>query len=166
MHASTQHVIQDVKNPLDCSDAEWSMDLPYPADLLTTVYYVSDSADAEPDADLNESGSREPSYQSGDFEPVSDVEEQICLPCAAPSQKDEDLKAEAKSLRHLLTHQPLNIHCHACKKAKMLRRGHHKRRVRGIKELKEAKRFGDMGTCDHWFPSNEVSKALRASPSV
>ena len=33
-----------------------------------------------------------------------------------------DLKAEAKSITHLLTHMPMNPYCEVCQRAKMSRR--------------------------------------------
>ena len=57
-----------------------------------------------------------------------------------------DLKTEAKSLKHLLTHLPKNPHCQACQEAKMKqvysRRGAFQRPL---------ERFGHIITFDHMF---------------
>ena len=40
-------------------------------------------------------------------------------PPPPPEPRARDLKAEAKSIRHLMTHAPKNPYCDACQRAKM-----------------------------------------------
>jgi hypothetical protein len=55
-----------------------------------------------------------------------------------------DLKVEATSIRHLLTHLPKNPHCPSCQQAKMRQRYSHKGAFK-----REIDQFGEIITCDH-----------------
>ena len=70
----------------------------------------------------------------------------------------EDLKKEACSLRHLLTHIPKNPYCPACQKAKGQRRGARRVKIRCVRVT--PKKFGDEVTCDHWIARNDLSRGL------
>jgi len=71
-------------------------------------------------------------------------------PPDAPANVEEsegtrrDLKAEAKSTRHLLTHKPFNPHCDGCKVAKMREKSHFKGAFK-----REIKKWGEVVTADH-----------------
>ena len=58
----------------------------------------------------------------------------------------EALKAEAKSIHHLMTHVPKNPYCEVCKRAKMYKPPSYK--VGGTPTI-EAKSFGDHIAADH-----------------
>ena len=64
----------------------------------------------------------EPSSSSRGAPPAPPVEEEVPPPPDAEHREDSakrDLKMEAKSLSHLLTHLPKNPHCEICQRAKM-----------------------------------------------
>ena len=72
-------------------------------------------------------------------------------PLGEETKARRDLKAEAISLRHLLTHLPKNPHCVSCQQAKMRQRYSHKSAFK-----REIGQFGEIITCDH-----VVSPAMR-----
>ena len=97
--------------------------------------------------------------EEGDGASLLDLEPPEPVPAPVKQEKEEeskmemeqencgrDLKAEAKSLKHLLTHLPKNPHCQACQEAKMKqiysRRGAFQRPL---------ERFGHIITFDHMF---------------
>ena len=59
---------------------------------------------------------------------------------------NKDLRAEAKSLKHMLTHEPFNPYCKACVYGKMCHKQH--RRVKPEDKLTTVD-FGDLVTGDH-----------------
>ena len=69
-----------------------------------------------------------------------------------------DLRAEALSTKHLLTHQPKNRYCKACTRCKMQRTPC----KRGASSNYGAKpeKFGDVCTCDHIIAYDELSKGI------
>ena len=66
---------------------------------------------------------------------------------APPDPEDQSLRDRALSLQHLMTHYPKNPYCPSCARARLRHaptgRGHAGWRV------VQAKRFGDVITCDH-----------------
>jgi hypothetical protein len=68
-----------------------------------------------------------------------------------------DLKSEALSVAHLMTHKPKNRWCIACQKAKMQYRGH--RNKGGVLDA-DIKKFGDSITADHLIAQNELSRGI------
>ena len=76
----------------------------------------------------------------------ADVVEEAVPPPPAPHKEPRDLKAKARSLRHMLTHAEYNEHCEACRLAKLVwkpaRRKHRNSHDR-------PKAFGDLVNADH-----------------
>ena len=104
-------------------------------------------------------GEAEPEQDAaqGEAEPAADPEQIAAQEEAeqAPAEEDQseeaqatrkDLRAEAKSLRHLLTHQPKNPYCDACTRAKM----RNKKRFAGAFDARrEPKSWCELVTADH-----------------
>ena len=79
-------------------------------------------------------------------------------PCAHPAAREpRDLRAEAKSLRHLLTHTPYNPYCEACKVARMTRRP---ARTQHKEPEQKPKKFGDLGNADYIVAQSDESMGL------
>ena len=68
-----------------------------------------------------------------------------------------DLKSEALSIAHLMTHKPKNRWCMACQKAKMQHR--HRRSKGGMLDA-DVKKFGDSITADYLIAQNELSRGI------
>ena len=81
----------------------------------------------------------EPELAPLDEEVGEDIE-----PLAPEARMRRDLRAEATSLRHLLTHLPKNPYCVHCQQAKTLQRYSHKGAFK-----REIDQFGEIVTCDH-----------------
>ena len=86
--------------------------------------------------------------EQGDEDGLPEAEERL-VPSPPPEKRDKGeaaLRAEATTLRHLMTHTPKNPFCSTCNKAKM-----HKptKRSKGGSETVEVEKFGDHITCDH-----------------
>ena len=75
----------------------------------------------------------------------------------AADQARRDLKKEAASIKHQLTHTPYNPYCTSCVRAKLTRRP--ARRVRKEPD-KEPKKFGDLVNADHLIAHSEESAGL------
>ena len=72
----------------------------------------------------------------------------------------KDLKAEALTLQHLMTHTPKNPWCPVCQVAKMQKRPH-KRRVKGISlDKSEPVQFCRMVTADHVVSQSDLSMGV------
>jgi hypothetical protein len=69
-----------------------------------------------------------------------------------------DLRAEALSIRHLLTHQPKNKYCKACTRCKMQRTPC--KRGASSSYGPKPENFGDICTCDHIIAYDELSKGI------
>ena len=67
-----------------------------------------------------------------------------------------DLKAEAVSLKHKLTHTPFNKYCPVCRVAKAQRRPCRRRHIPTIKAVN----FGDLVTADHVVAHSERSMGV------
>ena len=77
----------------------------------------------------------------------ADDEEQDSSAKSRTRKKQEALKAEAKSIRHLMCHFPKNPYCPICRDGKCMRPP---RRKGGLKRsTRKIKKFGDLVTCDH-----------------
>ena len=68
-----------------------------------------------------------------------------------------DLKAEAVSLEHLITHTPFNGRCSSCLRAKMLRKP--ARRIEHDPAL-APKKFGDLVNADHIIAHSDEAMGL------
>ncbi len=92
--------------------------------------HEDNSGEIEPDRSLNRDPSpKEPGV--GHEDAAEDDGDQAGDAARVPDSKGRiDLKAEATSLRHLLTHLPKNSHCVFCQQAKMRQRYSHKRAVK------------------------------------
>jgi len=75
----------------------------------------------------------------------------------AVEQKRRDLKAEAKSLKHQLTHTPHNPYCPSCVRAKLTRQP--ARRTRQDPK-KLPKKFGDLVNADHIIANSDEAAGL------
>ena len=84
------------------------------------------------------------------------------LPIPEDEKKKRDLKAEAMSTQHLMTHFPKNPFCPYCCRARMLRPGHRKAKSHVNKESKPEK-FGDRTTGDHMITRKDEEIALDGS---
>lgn len=89
------------------------------------------------------------------------LEEPICEPCDEPNGEDStnyrDLKAEANSISHLLTHLPKNPHCIWCQRAKTIAK---KKNKQGKPSVIKSEKFGDVITMDHLISSDTGSKGI------
>ena len=77
-------------------------------------------------------------------------------PSGAPDESEENvpprnLREEAMSMRHLLTHKPFNIHCDACNLGKMRKA---KKFVGSYQESRQPKGWLDLVTADHLVAKN------------
>eukprot|EP00972_Heterocapsa_arctica_P068983 10194281-Heterocapsa_arctica.AAC.1 len=63
-------------------------------------------------------------------------------------KSDKDLKAEALSREHLLTHIPKNVWCKTCARAKMNAK-RARRKANKAEHQAEPRVFGDLVTADH-----------------
>ena len=78
-----------------------------------------------------------------------------------------DLKAEAKSRKHLMTHEPKNPHCAACQQAKMQAKPTPDRSKRpGGDPNPEAKVFGNCITADHSIAHAERDQGLEGEATL
>ena len=68
-----------------------------------------------------------------------------------------DLRAEAASLEHLMTHTPFNGHCPSCVRAKMVRKP--ARRV-NRDPASTPKKFGDLVNADHIIAHSDEAMGL------
>ena len=78
-------------------------------------------------------------------------------PAPVEERPPRDLKAEAKSHRHLLTHTPYNPYCDACRIARMTRRP--ARRQNTDPDAKP-KAFAELGNADYIVAQSEESMGL------
>ena len=93
-------------------------------------------------------------------------EEKVATPSPAEPAGDgpvvkppkRDLKKEAASKEHLLSHVPSNPYCEACQIAKMQHVPHGKRK--GVELGERPKEFGDQITADHIVVSSEASVGI------
>ena len=69
-------------------------------------------------------------------------------------KEDRDLKAEARSLRHLLTHHPKNKYCEVCKVAKLTRRPAKRNKA---KPDDRPTQFGKIGNADYIVAQSKES---------
>jgi hypothetical protein len=110
---------------------------------------------------MNEAGSEE----IDEFLRLNPIEDEVAsAPPPAPGELDDEkqkqkeikgrdvgrgkeaLKAEAKTLHHLMTHAPKNPYCEVCQRAKMYKTPSY--RVDGSTTV-DAEKFGDLITADH-----------------
>ena len=73
-----------------------------------------------------------------------------------------DLRREALSINHLVTHVPTNPYCEACRVAKMQRRPHRRGGMRGVPREVPG-RFGDEGTAGHIIVKVAHSQGIHGS---
>ena len=69
-----------------------------------------------------------------------------------------DLKLEALSLRHQLTHMPKNRYCPACMRAKMIRKPARRRTKKP--DVDKITKFGDLVNADHVLAQSEEACGL------
>ena len=70
----------------------------------------------------------------------------LCKPVDMSKSVEERLRAEAKSHRHMATHEPKNPFCEICTRARAQRRS----KIKGSLRMGEKpKKFGDQITADH-----------------
>ena len=130
----------------DCNDAvsgKVQLSLPIADEAFEAMLqdFDQDAMEAEPvpldlmppDDGLLEHDERE----GGDEEPLGE-------PLGDETTARRDLKEEATSLRHLLTHLPKNPHCVSCQQAKMRQRYSFKGAFK-----RDMAQFGEIVTCDH-----------------
>ena len=72
---------------------------------------------------------------------------------AGELRKERDLRAEAKTTRHLLLHRPFNKYCDGCKLGKMIEKKHFKGAFQ-----RELKKWGDIVTADHLVSKKSIKK--------
>ena len=74
------------------------------------------------------------------------------------SEEDRTLRAEATSLKHLMTHLPSNPYCRACQVAKMKRKHMRARDKLALKMRSDQPEvFGEKVSADHQIARSEVS---------
>jgi hypothetical protein len=105
-----------------------------------------------------------------DDEPAADEETVVEDAGVEPSEvlgaeavATRDLKAEAVSLQHLMTHTPKNPHCAVCQRAKMQRAPC--RRKKWFKGPKP-ETFGDQVTADHVVANSDRSMGVTGEKSA
>ena len=96
--------------------------------------------------------------------PVDVPADDLVEDAAAEAPEDEHLvrarKAEARSLRHLLTHHPKNIYCTTCCTAKCQRVPHRRKHHKFWGGKPEPVEFGDQFTADHTVAYSERSMGV------
>ena len=85
-----------------------------------------------------------------------DLEDEPELVMPAEVSKQEQLKLEATSVKHLRDHLPKNPYCHSCVVGKMIRRAHGKKREIGARP----EVFGVQITADHLIAETEKSQSF------
>ena len=98
-------------------------------------------------------------------DPVEDLdtdEEMVCQPCGE-QRPPRDLKVEAVSITHLMTHYPKNPWCPDCMKSKCPRK--HCRRMLE-RDLPEIKQFADLLTMDHIVAHSKRSMGVTGDKSA
>ena len=117
-----------------------------------------------PRADQGPAGGDEPPAEPPDrvVDPADQVEADELERPVGTGRTTEELKAEARSLSHLLTHLPKNRYCPTCMQAKAQPPPQRQERNKPENRSKRppARTFGDEVTCDHWFAANDVSRGL------
>ena len=80
----------------------------------------------------------------------------------------QDLKAEALTLAHQLTHLPKNPWCPACQAAKMTKRHARRKKAEFCEGFKQhvPKAFGDSVTADHLFARDAESQGFEGSEAA
>ncbi len=83
--------------------------------------------------------------------PPAELDAEIVVPPVPPEDEHNvrARKAEATSLRHLLTHHPKNVYCTTSCRAKCQRAPHRRKHHRYWKGKPEPTQFGDQVTADH-----------------
>ena len=123
-----------------------------PSDKMTSApATVKDDGDAEGEVSRDDDAGPAPVIEVGDAEvPVVDD-----LPLGNDGRRD--LKAEAISLEHMMTHTPFNGHCPSCVRAKMVRKP--ARRIDQDPAL-APKKFGDLVNADHIIAHSDEAMGL------
>jgi hypothetical protein len=85
-----------------------------------------------------------------------DLEDEPELVEPPEPSKQEKLKLEATSVKHLRDHLPKNPYCHSCTVGKMIRRQHGRKREVGTKPTV----FGEQVTADHLIAESEKSQSF------
>ena len=80
-----------------------------------------------------------------------------------PEKSERDLKAEAVSVTHLMTHTPKNPYCSACQRSKVQRKPC--RRKKWFKGLRPTE-FGEQVTADHVIANSERSMGVTGDKSA
>ena len=91
MHADTRHFIQGSTDPIDCPDTSRSMVFSCTMDM-SVVCVASYDAEAGPCPGSNDSGSRDPRFQSSGIEAASGADERNC-----PSSSNSDQRITVES---------------------------------------------------------------------
>ena len=139
--------IESVCDPRDLDSFDISA-VPGPVSTASesegTVGAVQDGApgDGQEDSALQEEGGEE-----GEDDEAID-----------PADERRDLKAEAKSKEHLLTHYPFNKWCPACVRSRSIDTRH--KNLGGVQRYEHLKRFGDSVTADTIVARSRVSKGI------
>jgi hypothetical protein len=127
-------------------------------DVEHYVPFLTRGTEAQPAVPaLEDAGASSSSGPSGDAAP----ECALAVEDAIAEQEEgdppgRDLKAEAVSREHLMTHMPKNKWCPACQRAKM----QHKACRRGSTLGPVPESFGDQVTADHIVSRSEASQGL------
>jgi len=120
----------------------------------------SGAADPEPDAPLDALDPGGPPELAPD--PEEDLEPAEDLPMVVEGDgggaivPSRDLRAEATSLRHLVTHMPKNPYCRSCQVAKP----QHKPHKRSVGIGPRPTKFGEEITADHIIAESVVSQGM------
>ncbi len=101
---------------------------------------------------------------AGEAPPADAHVEGFAEVAAPPVLEDEHnvraRKAEAVSLRHLLTHHPKNVYCTTCCRAKCQRAPHRRKHHRFWSGKPVPMKFGDQITADHIVAYSEASMGV------
>ena len=118
---------------------------------------------AEADAEASAPGGN-PADVPGGNSTEKESQDPSLLEDVTPERKEEKLKKEALTTRHLLTHFPKNKFCEACQRAKVQAkpaRSHKKREPSDEHPAAEA--FGDEITADHLDSKGPLSQGFEGA---
>ena len=105
--------------------AQWVVKAEFNNAIPSAPGIVDDGGGIGPIDDSGNAGRIQTQEDDGGIEPtidVGDAEESVDDDVPLIDDGKRNLKAEAVSLEHVMTHTPYNVHCPSCVRAKMLRR--------------------------------------------
>ena len=96
-------------------------------------------------------------HEESDCDSVDSFEEMLSNPDI--SAREKELRLQAHSLQHLMTHLPKNRFCVYCMRAKLNKQG---ARRKHRPDAERPTRFGQCVTCDHMITKDVLSQGIDA----